>query len=77
MSELSERRWAVMSERGCEATRLDYAEAAGLVRRLRSEKISGLCVITEEAAARLPPARNDAHGPSNDPERQPKVSRPR
>lgn len=54
MSELNEQRWAVMSERGCEATRLAYADAAELVRRLRSESVRGLCVITETAASHLP-----------------------
>jgi hypothetical protein len=57
MSELSERRWAVQSERGSEAAGLTYEEAAALVRRLRGERMSGLCVITEEAARLLPPAK--------------------
>ena len=50
MSELSERRWAVLSERGSEA-------AAALVRRLRGEDTSGLCIITEEAARNVAPAK--------------------
>jgi hypothetical protein len=57
MGELGEKRWAVMSERGCEATRVARADAVELVRRLRAERISGLCVITEHAASRLPPAK--------------------
>ncbi|PYS80483.1 MAG: hypothetical protein DMF67_20225 [Acidobacteria bacterium] len=57
MSELSERRWAVQSERGGEAAGLTYDEAAALVRRLRGEDVSGLCVITDEAARHLPPAK--------------------
>ncbi len=59
MSELGEKLWALMSERGCEATRVTRAEAVDLMRRLRAEKISGLCVITEHAAAHLPPAKID------------------
>lgn len=59
MGELGEKRWAVMSERGCEVTRVSRAEAVGLVRRLRGERVSGLCVITEHAASRLPPARTE------------------
>ena len=55
MGELGEQRWAVASERGCEATRLDYMGAVELVRRLREEKVSGLCVVTDEAASRLTP----------------------
>lgn len=57
MGELGEKRWAVMSERGCEATRVSRAEAVELLRRLRGERVSGLCVITERAASRLPPAK--------------------
>ena len=53
MSELNERRWAVLSERGCEDAGLSYAEAAGLIARLRGERISGLCVITDAAAAHV------------------------
>jgi hypothetical protein len=57
MSELNERRWAVLSERGCEDAGLNYTEAADLIARLRGERVHGLCVITDEAAARLPPAK--------------------
>ena len=46
-----------MSERGCEATRVTRAEAVGMVRSLRAEHISGLCVITERAASHLSPAK--------------------
>ncbi|HVF29151.1 MAG TPA: hypothetical protein VM943_12975 [Pyrinomonadaceae bacterium] len=53
MSELSERRWAVISERGVEASGVAYNEASQLVRRLKAEKVSGLCIITSEAAHRL------------------------
>ncbi|HWS86570.1 MAG TPA: hypothetical protein VN282_06385 [Pyrinomonadaceae bacterium] len=57
MSELNERRWAVLSERGCEDAGLSYAEAAGLVARLKAERVSGLCVITDAAAAHVPRAK--------------------
>ena len=57
MSELSERRWAVLSERGSEAAGLTYDEAAALARELRGRDISGLCVITDEAARHLPAAK--------------------
>ena len=53
MSELQEQRWSVLSERGREAARLSYVDAAALVRTLTGEKVHGLCVITDEAAARL------------------------
>ena len=57
MSELRERRWAVLSERGCERAGLSYEEAAGLVASLRGERVSGLCVVTDHAASRLPGAK--------------------
>jgi hypothetical protein len=50
--ELHERRWSVLSERGCEAAMLIYEEAAQFVERLKSEKVHGLCIITDEAARR-------------------------
>jgi hypothetical protein len=52
MSELTEKRWAVLSERGCEAMGLSYAQAAELMRALMRERISGLSVITDDAARR-------------------------
>lgn len=60
MSELKERRWAVLSERGREEAGLSYEEAAGLIARLRGERLSGLCVITDEAASHLPAASKSA-----------------
>jgi hypothetical protein len=57
MSELNERRWAVLSERGCEDAGLSYEEAAAAVARLKAERVSGLCVITDAAAAHLPRAK--------------------
>ncbi|HEX8920598.1 MAG TPA: hypothetical protein VF766_03925 [Pyrinomonadaceae bacterium] len=52
MSELTEQRWAVFSERGCEASALTYAQASELMRALMREKISGLSIITDAAARR-------------------------
>lgn len=57
MSELGEPRWAVISERGCEASILNYDEARELLRRLVSEKVHGTCIITSEAARNLAPAK--------------------
>jgi len=62
MGELDEKRWAVISERGCEATRIAYTEALELVRRLKGETLSGVCVITEQAASRLQPAEKKDAG---------------
>lgn len=55
MSELTEERWAVLSERGCEAMGLTYAQARELMRTLLHERVSGLSVITDAAARRAEP----------------------
>ena len=52
MSELSEKLWAILSERGCEAMGLSYMDAHQMMHELVREKISGLCVITDDAARR-------------------------
>lgn len=61
MSELNERLWAVLSERGREAAGLTYEEAAVLVREMRGGanggKVSGLCIVTDRAAAFVAPAK--------------------
>ena len=75
MSELNERRWAVLSERGCEDSGLSYAEAAAAVARLRGERISGLCVITDAAAAHEPRAKKAAAKSSTAGNSKPKRSR--
>lgn len=67
MSELNERRWAVASERGREGARLTYAEAVELERSLKGEWVSGLCVITDEAAARLPEAKRKDEAAKREP----------
>jgi hypothetical protein len=50
MSELMERRWAVISERGSEATDLTFDEAHALMRTLSDEGTHGLSIVTNEAA---------------------------
>lgn len=50
MSELTERRWAIISERGSEAIDLTFDEAHALMRSLSDEGRHGLCVVTNEAA---------------------------
>ncbi|HEX8845247.1 MAG TPA: hypothetical protein VF791_11415 [Pyrinomonadaceae bacterium] len=64
MGELSEELWAVLSERGCEASSLSYAQAAELMRRLKRERVSGLCVITNDAARRVSLTENSRTRPS-------------
>lgn len=45
--------WSVVTFERCAASGLTYAQAAEELQKLRSEKVSGLCIITDEAAARL------------------------
>ncbi len=63
MSELKERRWAVLSERGCEESGVSYEEATGTVARLRGERVRGLCVVTEAAASHIPRVKRDEGKP--------------
>ncbi|HLL15181.1 MAG TPA: hypothetical protein VK388_08960 [Pyrinomonadaceae bacterium] len=67
MSELREPRWSVVSERGCEASGVNYEEAAGLVGRLRADKIHGLCIISDEAARRYNSNNHRAAAPPTPP----------
>jgi len=53
VSKLGSEEWAVISERGCEATSLTHEEARRLVHRLAGEGRHGLCIVTDEAASRL------------------------
>jgi hypothetical protein len=71
MSELREPRWSVVSERGCEASGVNYEEAAGLVGRLRADRIHGLCIISDEAARRYNSNNNHATTPPTAPPAKP------
>jgi len=52
-SELGMEKWAVVSDRGCEATGLTHEEARRLVHRLAGEGRHGLCIMSDDAAGRL------------------------
>lgn len=54
-SELEKPRWSVISFDRCEVSGLTYEQATAKLADLETRKISGLCVITDEAAARLNP----------------------
>jgi hypothetical protein len=54
-SELENEEWAVISDRGLEATSLTHDEARRLVHRLSTEGRHGLCIITDAAASRMNP----------------------
>ncbi len=61
MSELDDQRWAVISERGVEASHLTHADAVDLSRTLTTvTKATGATVTTNDAARREGNARQAA-----------------
>lgn len=52
-SELSAPRWAVITFEKCVAKNLSYEEAARKLAKLKRQKISGLCIVSDEAAGRI------------------------
>ena len=58
-SDLEKEKWAVLSDRGLEATGLSHEDARRLVHRLGGEGRHGLCIITDEAASRLVSSRSE------------------
>jgi len=52
-SELNEPRWSVVSFENCVANHLTYVEAEQKLKELEIAKVSGLCIITDEAAERI------------------------
>lgn len=56
VSELAEARWSVISFERCEAAGLTYEQAIKIRGELERQKIAGLCIITNEAGARIKPA---------------------
>lgn len=52
-NELREPRWSVVSFEKCAADNLTYEQAEKKLAELAAEKISGLCIITDEAASRI------------------------
>ena len=51
--ELREAIWSVVSFDKSEANNLTYAEAEQKMRELLEQKVSGLCIVTDETAARI------------------------
>jgi hypothetical protein len=64
-SELGMEKWAVISDRGCEATGLTHEDARRLVHRLAGEGRHGLCIISDEAASRMGSVGTKAKSPRN------------
>ena len=53
LSELEQHRWAVISFERREGSGLTYPQATDLLRDLESRKVTGLAVVTDEAAAKI------------------------
>jgi hypothetical protein len=51
--DLDEPRWAVVSFRQMEAGGLTYRQAAALLNQLDLNDVTGLCIVTDEAAKRI------------------------
>lgn len=45
--------WSVISFERCESSGLTYSEAIEKVRELEQNHVAGLCIVTDEAAARV------------------------
>ncbi|HXG84583.1 MAG TPA: hypothetical protein VNI84_11200 [Pyrinomonadaceae bacterium] len=58
-SEINAPRWSVVSFEKCVAKNLIYAEAVEKLEHLQMQKISGLCIVTDEAAARISKSMNN------------------
>ena len=53
LSELDQPRWSVVSFERREASGLAYRQAAALLQDLDSRGVTGLCIITDDAADRV------------------------
>jgi hypothetical protein len=52
-SELNEPRWSVVSFESVAVRNQTYAEAKQWLEKLQKQNISGLCIVTDEAAERM------------------------
>lgn len=52
-SELTAPRWSVVSFETCVAKNLTYVEAEQKMKQLEEANVSGLCIVTDETAARI------------------------
>lgn len=57
-SELEMPIWSVITFDEIAASNLTYAGAAERLEKLKAEKVSGLCVVTDETAARMRKSEN-------------------
>ncbi len=56
--ELAAQRWSVITFEKCAAKNLSYAEAEKKLQKLKRQKNSGLCIVSDEAAERIKPKVN-------------------
>ena len=52
-NELEQPRWAVISFEGREGAALTYPQAVQMLKELESQKVTGLAIVTDEAAAHI------------------------
>lgn len=52
-NELESPLWSVVSFEAVAISGLSYSEAVKWMENLRQQKVSGLCIVTDEAAARI------------------------
>ena len=52
-NELEQPRWAVISFERREGDALTYRQAVQMLKELESQKVAGLAIVTDEAAARI------------------------
>lgn len=52
-SELNESRWSVITFESCAVSGLTYNEASHWMKMLAEQGLSGLCIVTDEAANRI------------------------
>lgn len=57
-SELQQQKWSVVSFESVAVRNLTYDEARVWLEKLEKQKISGLCIITDEAAERMAEQKN-------------------
>ena len=53
-SELDLRQWSLVSFDVCEASGLTYDQAVALLNEKEAAGVYGLCIVTDEAAGRMP-----------------------
>jgi hypothetical protein len=53
LSEMRQPIWSVISFEKSVKSGMTYDEALKMMKKLKTEKVSGLCIVTDEAASRI------------------------